>query len=103
MPIDQNTLSKLVDEKVRMTIGELTMQTIVLKTLLDMQGEVVMSPENQPQTPHTPRPNPIPQPIPADNPTPPRTQPSPPDKPESQPTPPQQAKGNGSLHPIRGA
>jgi len=103
MPIDQNVLSQRVDEKVRATLGELTMQTIVLKTLLDMQAELAAAPENQPQQPHTPRPNPIPQPIPADNPTPPRTQPSPPDKPESQPTPPpQQAKTNG-VHPIRGA
>lgn len=103
MPIDQNVLSQRVDEKVRNMLGELTMQTIVLRTLLDMQAEGVQAaPENQPQTPHTPRPNPIPQPIPADNPTPPRTQPSPPDKPESQPTPPQQAKSNGSaVHPIR--
>jgi hypothetical protein len=91
MPIDQNELSKRVDEKVRMTLGELTMQTIVLKTLLDMQGEVGMSPENQPQTPHTPHPNPKPQPIPPDpNPTPPRTPPAPVEKPQPQ------AKSNGS-------
>jgi hypothetical protein len=102
MSIDQNELSKRVDEKVRNALGELTMQTIVLKTLLDMQSEIATAPENQPQQPQTPRPNPIPQPIPADNPTPPRTPAPPPDKPESQPSHPQQAKSNGSaVHQVR--
>jgi outer membrane biosynthesis protein TonB len=94
--VDQNVLSQKVDEKVRMMIGELTMQTIVLRTLLDMQTEA--QPTNQPQQPNPPSPNPKPQPIPPENPTPPRTPQSPPDKPESHP---QSAKTNGSAN-LRG-
>ena len=95
--VDQNVLSQKVDEKVRMMLGELTMQTIVLRTLLDMQGEaaIAASPENQPQQPQQPRPNPVPQPVPPNpNPTPPRTPPSPASEPMNPPD--RKGAANGS-------
>jgi hypothetical protein len=77
MPIDQTVLSQKVDEKVRATLGELTMQTIVLRTLLDMHAEAAAP------TPHTPTPNPKPQPVPPNDPVPPRTPPSPVEEPHA--------------------
>jgi hypothetical protein len=63
MAEDQATrLSQAVEREVRMTIGDLTMQTIVLRQMLELAGQ---QPGQQPQPqPGQPKPPVPPQPIP---------------------------------------
>jgi hypothetical protein len=52
-------LSQLIERDVRQTIGDLQMQVIILKNMLDMQGQPK---PGQPQPNPTPQPGPDPQP-----------------------------------------
>jgi hypothetical protein len=80
-------LSQAVEREVRMMIGDLTMQTIVLRQMLEMSGQ---------QQPQQPQPSPAPQPPPPQ-----------PAQPGQQPDrPPEQApdrRATNGFSPARGA
>ena len=84
MAEDQQTiLSQKVEREVRYVIGDLTMQTIVLRQLLETAQQQPAQPQPQPSPP---RPNPAPQPSQPGTPHPPRN--------PADPDPPPQ-RGNG--------
>ncbi len=76
-------LSNKVEQQVRQLIGDLQMQLIVLRSMLEVA-------QGQGQEPTQPTPQPVPNPVP------------PPQQPEPDPKPQQQARRtNGPLHEVR--
>jgi hypothetical protein len=84
-PTQQELLSQAIDRETRYVIGELTMQTIILRQALNMSQQ----PQPQPV-------NPVPQPMPPKQP-----EPIPPQPEQDRPPPPRQSMPNGGWKEAR--